>query len=318
MTRSRGLSFAAVVALAISMVIPAVGTGQSPSPAELSASATPSLVPPVVPLRLRRSASAEQDGIRVRIELDRNPMPAGRPLTARLTVKNVGRDTVTWQHDSCATPVHVRGEMVGVSWRPGEPAGPTDYTGLKWRASEWWVGGNPAIRLMFWPGRYVGQGEYACADVAMASEIPPGRVLRRRAVWDGMAYHRLGPPPDGRARITATFDSYRRPSLGGGFKHAIEVSLDAWVMDGRDPAMLHPMEIVDAALADPAFAAWVDAVEIGNASDQFIQYDPEADLWEVGVYFNRGDHFVVALVDPRTGSVEGVIDRPRGPDEPYP
>lgn len=109
-----------------------------------------------VPLRLRRSATVEQDGVRLRVELERNPMPAGEPTLIRTTVKNVGKDDLRWSHDGCAIAVGVWGEMVDVAWRPGEPAGERDPNGLKWRASEWWNGAGPGIRLYFWPAKYIG------------------------------------------------------------------------------------------------------------------------------------------------------------------
>jgi hypothetical protein len=318
MTRRRGIPVAAMVALSFTFV-PFVGAGQSPSPVpDVSiASPTPAGVP-AGPVRLRRSASIMRDGVRLRVELERNPMPAGEPTWIRTTVRNVGKDDLMWSHDGCAISVGVRGEMVDATWRPGETVEEFIPGDFKSRTVRWWNGAGPGIGLYFWPARYVGRGEIACADLAIHDRIPPGGVLQSRSMWDGMAYHRLGPPPSGRATVTATFRYYDRPGLDGN-SHTLPVSLDAWVVDGRPDDMLHPMEIVDAALDDAAFRMWIEGIEVGNGSTEVIWYDPELDTWEVGVFQYDTNHFQVALVDPRSGDVLGIIERPwREGREPYP
>ncbi|MFO7531198.1 MAG: hypothetical protein R6W93_01965 [Candidatus Limnocylindrales bacterium] len=90
-------------------------------------------------------------------------------------------------------------------------------------------------------------------------------------------------------------------------------------MNGRSDDLLHPMEIVDAALEDASFAAFIDPIEIGSGSDHIIWFDPETDIWEVGVFDYRSERFKVGLVDPRTGEVVDIIERPwREGEEPYP
>jgi hypothetical protein len=224
------------------------------------------------------------------------------------TVKNVGKDDLLWSHDGCATSVGVSGEMLDATWRPGEPAGERDPNGLKRRAAEWWNGAGPGISLYFWPEAFVGEGEVACSDVGIVERIPPGGVLRGRAQWDGMAYHGLGPPPSGRALLTASFGGYDRPRLKGPSRR-LDVTLEADIVDGRPDEMLHPMEIVDAALRDDAFRTRIEGVRVGHANTEFMRYDPRLDHWEVGVFFYGSTHFQVAHVDPRTGEVLGIVSR---------
>ena len=317
----RGSLIPTLAALIVALVVPAEVFGQTPSPspgADSPSVPAPEPSPTTVPLRLRRSATVEQDGVRLRVELERNPMPAGEPTWIHTTVRNVGKDDLLWSHDGCAISVGVGGQMVDGTWRLGEPAGKRDPTGLKWRASEWWGGADPTVRLYFWPAKYLGQGEISCSDVRITDTIPPGGVLRGRAMWDGMASYRLGPPPSGHARLTASFGGYKRRSQKGQ-PRSLSIELDVWVVDGRPDDMLHPVEVVDAALADPRFSNWIDGIRIGNRNTDVILYDPELDVWEVGIFRYGDDRFQVALVDPRSGEVLGIIDRPWDEErEPYP
>ena len=73
----------------------------SPSPGATSA---PTPTPTLPPGPLARIAMIEANGVRVTIELERNPMPAGEPTWVTTTVTNTGRDDVIWLHGACAHP----------------------------------------------------------------------------------------------------------------------------------------------------------------------------------------------------------------------
>jgi hypothetical protein len=95
--------------------------------------ATPVPTPdPTLPTgNLETTASVERDGVRVRIELDRNPMPAGEPTWVATTVTNIGDDDLIWLHGGCAISVGVNGRMNGRRWSFGgrpdrRPAGIQD------------------------------------------------------------------------------------------------------------------------------------------------------------------------------------------------
>ena len=87
---------------------PATSTPISPSPSTASA-----------PTDLARIAVEERDNIRVEVELQRNPLPAGEPSWVKVRVTNKGRTNVTWFHDGCAEPVWVHG-VSEVAWSMGE------------------------------------------------------------------------------------------------------------------------------------------------------------------------------------------------------
>jgi hypothetical protein len=81
--------------------------------------------PPSIPSDvLPRAATTEADGVRVTIELERNPMPAGEPTWIDKTITNTGLDPVIYY--PCGDSVSVSGLIPGLPWRPGrdlpEPA----------------------------------------------------------------------------------------------------------------------------------------------------------------------------------------------------
>ena len=76
------------------------------------------------------------------------------------------------------------------------------------------------------------------------------------------------------------------------------------------------MEIVDAAVADPRLAP---LLRLGDGIEPIAQYDADLDLWNVGVLEHGGRHggrkdywerFTGGLVDPVTGEVVAIIERP--------
>ena len=245
---------------------------------------------------------------------------AGEPAWITTKVKNVGDTPITYVTDSCENAVGVRGVMVGESWRPGQPAdvaaiaasGRSRYNDLRWRALEWTTAGSPVIGLGFAEKGVANADEWICADIGIGHRVPPGGVVEQRLRWDGQALGRLGPPPDGLARISGSFD-FRRPGTRG--TQVVEVELDVPVANGRDPALLHPMEAVDAALADDAFRELIEQVEIGDGSEEVILYDARRDVWVVGACADlrrRPGSWTAAVVDPSSGEVERILQRSTG------
>jgi hypothetical protein len=93
----------------------------------------------------------------------------------------------------------------------------------------------------------------------------------------------------------------------------ITLHLDGWISNGRDSSTLDPPEAVDAALAAPAFSSWLTSKDLRNGNDAFLRYDAETDAWQVGLleYTSRMLH--LALIDPASGLVREIVDRPWDP-----
>lgn len=296
----------AIRAISISlMAVASVATSAAVHAADDPA-ASPS--PPLVEvLSLERKASARQDDVRVTIELDQNPLVAGQPAWVTTKVKNLGDTAVLWEHAAlCPIAVRVAGEHQDAEWRVEDQRRRSDYDDLRGYAEH--DLGYPKIELRFTPKSRIGEGQSGCTDAAATSRIPPGGVVEERSRWDGMTGWKLIPPPDGHVRVTAVFDDFKRAGDKGRPRGSIEVALDALVVGGRDD-FLHPMEIIDAALADPGFAALMETVDLGRDLEIY-HYRPDIALWEVGVFDSDEERFKVGLVDPVTGEVLQLIERP--------
>jgi hypothetical protein len=248
--------------------------------------------------------------------LESNPLRGGVPAWVTTSIENTGDDDVIFSHDSCATIVHVDGELVGQSWRAGLGGDPADPASLLSYANEEWTGRPGPIRISFVPKRQLPMTkpdslpqESACADIGTSTTLPPGERIRERALWSGSADDRLGPPPSGPVTIVGRIESYRRASSTDGWL-SLDLPIDAQIVEGRSETMLHPMEVVDAAYADEAFRAFIDSLDPQDTS-WVIWYDPKRDVWEIGAFDYDRRRLEVARVDPETGVVRSIIERKR-------
>ena len=296
-------------------VATAAPTVAPPVPDSTPSPAPPPTPAPTMPGALPRTAIVEHDGVRLKLELERNPMPAGEWTTLTAVVRNIGSNVVTWFHDGCAITVNTWGEMA-VAWRRGvQQEGVAAM--FKGRVLDYRAGSSPMRGpiIDFVPEQWAGRGSYGCADIGMSDVIRPGRSIRQRYVWEGHAGLRWGPPPSGPVTLTGTFAYYwrgREEPEGDITERTIEISLDAWITAGADEPWLSPPEVVDAALADPAFVAYLGTQNLGNGREEILWYRPELDAWEVGVlgwYEFPEPRLHLVLVDPRTGAIIDTVDR---------
>jgi hypothetical protein len=93
----------------------------------------------------------------------------------------------------------------------------------------------------------------------------------------------------------------------------LSIEGDAWIVDGKDPAWLDPAEVVDAALTDAAFQAWLSnhalGYGIGGFTDAFIRFDLEAGAWDVGTVEHDARRLHYVRVDPVDGSIIDTNER---------
>ncbi len=270
----------------------------------------------------RLTAVANRNGIRVRLTIDDNHLVAGEPIWVHTKVKNTRDRPVFDSTDGCEISVPLTGQMADQIWRTGVPVdeAAVEAEGLervedfKRRAANWSTVGDETIYLEFRPRDAIDHATWGCDLVGITHRIPPGGVVKQRLRWDGLAAHRLGPPPDGMDRISGSFTPGR---IDGPDRKPIEVTLEVPLTGGLEPGRLHPMEAVDAAMADPAFRVIIDPVELGKRNDQVIRFDIEHDAWVVGVcgrFDGQQGYWKAALVDPESGAVTDIIDGPVGKD----
>lgn len=283
---------------------PTPATG--PSPSASTPAATPGASEPPDD-SLPRSASVERDGVKVTVQVAQNPLHAGERTAVSTTVKNTGGDTLHWSVDGCGVNAWAWAELPGVHWRPSAiETTPLLRAYSAWLQTEAKL--DAPIRLRFEPGWLSGMRDYGCADIGIGRSLKPGASMTDELVWDGQATDRLGPPPTSPAVIAASFDHWYRGTADSSPQNQkpIVVTLDSWVVGGPAPAFLSPAEAIDSALADPAFADWIITQPFNDRRDGVTEYDPDVDVWMVGLIHDRDDQrslLHAALVDPLTGRV---------------
>jgi hypothetical protein len=264
------------------------------------------------PLVLERSATTEEDGIRLSMAIEANPVVVGQPVWITTKLTNTGKDDIVWDNGHCEAAVLVKGEMKDEVWRDGLPAGPQDYQDFKYYTSRWRIDDGPTIRLEIEPKGAIGTGGYGCSEIGYTDRIPPGKTFTDRSRWDGYAQWQLGLPPGGVATITGEFANYKRAGEQGRPRKAITATLDVLVVDGLAEDRLHPMDVVDAAVADPRLGP---LLRLDDGIEPIVQYDTDLGLWNVGVLEHGGrtrywERFTGGLVDPITGEVIAIVERP--------
>jgi hypothetical protein len=292
-----------------------------PSPSRTTDPALAWTPPPVdgpdatPPADLLLADSVERDGVRLTLEVERNPMPSGQWTRALATVTNVGSDNLVWFHDGCANPVWISGELTGQHWRPGFAQFVGKVAAFQERAVHD-ATFDGAIRLGFLEEKWIGEGTHGCADIGMRDVVAPGDSLTAERVWDGQASGRLIPPPGGPATLTAAFGYYWRGdpnesrTMDG--MATLELELPTWI---ERPAreFIHPAEAIDVALLDRRLQGVIAARDLWNANENLLRFDIERGVWEVGLLDHHGNgagtlHAVE--VDGRTGVRVRWVERP--------
>jgi hypothetical protein len=294
----------------------------SPEPSTLVPSATAAPIPSTPP-DLARVAVQERDDIRVEIELQRNPLPAGEPSWVKVRVTNEGRTDVTWFHDGCAEPVSVHG-LSRVAWPMGE-----EQQGQAGKFKTYALGGHIAAEpdphgvLSFVAKERLHTGSAGCADVGIVDTIKPGESIGATRWWSGFTDPHRALPVDGPATISGFAAYYSRGGEPTDIDdQAIRLELGAWITNDAAADRLSPGQAVDAALSDPDFAAYVETQAIANGRAEITWYDADRDLWEIGVmpwYEEEPPRIHGVLVDAVTGRILGPLDRPWDQDvDPFP
>jgi hypothetical protein len=276
----------------------------------------PAAPEPTAPADLPRTASVEQDGIRLDLRLAHNPMPAGEVAMMIASVTNTGSTPLHWVSDSCETLVAIEGTVTGVPWRMGVTHDGVAQTFKRYALGTFSNIEPPAPEVIeFRQVDAEGHAPEVCNFVAIDHTLGPGETVRATSAWDGLAARRLGLPAAGPMTITGTFGEYTREPLttttGPGAGSTVGVQLPAWITGGADASLLSPPEVVDRVLTDPVFLAYLDTIEIGNGNAPFARYRPEDGEWDVGVlrYAGTGNTLRYVRVDPSSGAILGSEDR---------
>jgi hypothetical protein len=320
-------SFSAIAVVLLGLGLIGSGVGAQASPGASAAPGEDQVEASPAPIREsdrepERSAAVKTVAdVKLRLTLDSWPLVAGEPAWITTKIKNDGRTAIRYSTDGCEIPVVLWGELLGERWRPVEPtdiaairaAGRNEALDFRWRVQEWTRVGSDKIFLDFVPKRFINVPDIGCLDIGIGHRVPPGGAVVKHYRWDGRSSGSFGPPPEGLARITGSF-SFRRSGTAG--RQSVEVQLDVPVTKGRDPDLLHPMEAVDAALADAGFRELIDGVNLGHRAEEMIVFDDRRGVWVVGACTDgvkwQGNWRAAAIVDGSSGDVRRVVERVTG------
>jgi hypothetical protein len=269
------------------------------------ATATPE---PTIPADLSRTGALEQDGVRLTIELERNPMPAGEVTWITKTIENVGEAPI--QYFPCGEAMTVTGELRDRPWRSGA-AVPNPAGAWKKYLLQQLDGRGGKRRILFLPAGLTGSSS-GCGDVLHIVILAPGKALRERSRWDGLSFRRLAPPPTTKVDLVGSFE-YAHAARADVEAPRLEIAihLDTWI-DGRPEAYLDPGEVADIALRDPRLTALLAARDLNNANEGVLIFDPGSGTYQVGMLesgsLDPAQAHLLAI-DAVTGEVLGWVER---------
>jgi len=286
---------------------PTIGPSTAPPPDRSSETPiTPSTAPGTESPPGRLVDSTMRDGVRVTLTLEGEPRTAAATW-ARILIENRGTRGVRWAGGGCGDP----GE-ISIDLRPAFAAGRA-WPGLLGRFKILALGGgrfeNPAA------GSYVGEALFGRSDVACPNDLKietlaAGGSLSSRAGWTGRFGFPGVPAPTGAAVVTGSFsfigiDGAVGPDVTD--VRPTEVRIPTTIVGVADrPAPLSPALAVDAALGDPEFGAWVQAVPEASWINPSVDLTDGA--WTIGLfrYGKKGelDLFGAVTIGPGNGGVK--------------
>jgi hypothetical protein len=267
------------------------------------------------------SATAERDGIRITLELDRDRIAHGERAWADVTVTNIGTGDLFWGHSStCVFPAQVS-VLTEDALDLGSGRDVREWAYLlavlksaTLYARSSWASGDAVTA--FTPELFVDAGRnMGCTTDLVVDAIPPGSGVTHRAAWDAEALWGLPIPPDD-YRIEAVFYYMSRgepPSLEAtGIDHEVRVDLPV-VVDSPAVDYLGPGEAVDRVLENESFTALFAEAPQNRWTASQIRF--EHGDWVMRLYLASPSEAIVVTVDAVTGEVLDVVLDP-DPGEP--
>lgn len=271
---SAGWAFASVA-----IVVLACSGSSSPSGAGTPPNPSPSLaLSPIV-------ASVTRDGVEVTLTLEGQPRTSG-PSWATVRIANTGVKAVRWAGGGCGDPASIYIELANAFDRGRV------WPGLLGRFKSLALDdafGNPTNVGYVAESRF-GQQGLACPASLSIEQLAAGGILSLRAGWDGRVGGTSAPAPIGPATVSGWFAFIGIAGDVGDDVYAtkpISVAIDTSVVgspapDGAVP--LSPALAIDAALADPEFAAWILAGPEASWINPNI--DLQDGIWAIGLFKN--------------------------------
>lgn len=291
-----------LAAIATVLAIGLTACGRAPTPSSPGPVPTGDIASGVVaPSSEPISVSGEREGVVVKVSASADRAIAGEPIQVRVDVLNAGLGKVSWQSGGCEllNGFEIDGPQVvqppiGRAW-PGA-------AGLaKWSATA------STVALEWVRSPNVPDGAtFGCPADLRYDDIDPGETISADAVWSGRRSDGV-PAPPGAYQVTYAFPFIGRlpanqlppePPAARPIEVVLPISLEGTAFDGLPSTLA-----IDAALADPRVATWVDRhlpkERLNGAEIRLVD-----GRWRFTIYVD--DRSTVVFVDAGTGSVDEV------------
>lgn len=238
-------------------------------------SAAPSSAPAPSPIVV----SATRESLRITLTLE-GPPRTGAVSWASVRIENVGARAIRWAGGGCGDPGGIFIDLAQLY-----PTGRADWREPLGRFKRLALGPGNSDGLLNLG--YIAEARWgttiACAAVLRLETLAAGDALSMRAAWDGT--YEGSPVPKGPATVEAAFPVIGFVGEVGDADtdpHPVVASIDTTVVGEAGAAVLAPGLAIDAALADPAFAAWLSAGPV----DRWINPDVAriGDTWQIGLF----------------------------------
>ena len=221
--------------------------------------------------------SATRESLRITLTLE-GPPRTGAVSWASMTVENVGERAIRWAGGGCGDPGGIFIDLQQLF-----PAGRTDWPEPLAHFKQEVLGPRGGLLNLGYENASRWATIIACPAVLKIETLPAGATLAMRAGWDGT--YEGSPVPTGPVTVEAMF-----PVIGiegvvadDAFdSHPVGVSTPTQVVGEAGAAVLAPGLLIDAALADPQFAAWVADGPVARWINPDLAHI--GDTWQVGLF----------------------------------
>jgi hypothetical protein len=219
---------------------------------------------PGTPAPVALTATGENVGVKLRLDLDRASFVPGQEVWATITIENTNNEPIRWVGGGCNVPGRATATVSvladnGRNW---------DYpfAELKKRLVTVYAQGYfPMLDEAAWQKRASG-GQICTADVRV-NELAPHGKMTSRFVWDGLIAG--APAPNGDVVISAGLDIDDAKAMVG---RSVGASLTLPLTGGAATKVSAPRAF-DAALDDARFASWVRARFIASGNSEPAAYN---------------------------------------------
>jgi hypothetical protein len=209
------------------------------------------------------TASATKDGFVLEVWVTPLQVRVGERVFATVRVTNAGNEAPLWETNTCGTgpaPIEVTADNEiepGHVWEGNASA----FKQAALRAAGVDIGG-PSVIGHFWEADKIGRN-FSCTAMSIQRPFAPGQVEEATLAWDVKATDDVAIQA-GEAQLTSTFTS----DLG----QLTAVATIELMDDAAAGASL--VNLIDAALGEPAFKAWLDGHQPGARMDPNIIFWP--------------------------------------------